>query len=73
MKQMLNGSAVGKPKMRKANISRVLRSMLALQQPYSSSAIVIAHCHTQIFVGVVTYVSAYHLLSAYYLSTYCYK
>ena len=35
--------------------------------------IVIARCHTQIFVGVVTYIGAYRLLSAYYLSTYCYK
>ena len=39
----------------------------------SLSAIVIAHCHSQIFVGVVTYISAYHLLSACYLSTYHYK
>ena len=37
--------------------------------------IVIAHCcHAQIlnFVGVVMYIDAYHLLSACYLSTYCY-
>ena len=47
--------------------------MLALQQPQSSSVIVIARCHAQIFVGVATYIGAYHLLSAYYLSTYCYK
>ena len=47
--------------------------MLALQQPYSSSTVVITCCHTQIFVGVVTYIGTYHLLSAYYLSTYYYK
>ena len=29
--------------------------------------------HTQIRVGVVTYIGAYCLLGAYYLSTYCYK
>ena len=33
----------------------------------------IASCHAQICVGVVTYIGAYHLLSAYYPSTYCYK
>ena len=46
---------------------------MVLQQLWSSSAIVIARCHTQIFVSVVTYVSAHHLLSRYYLSTYSYK
>ena len=34
----------------------------------------IARCHARIFVGVVMYIiGAYHLLSTYYLSTYCYK
>ena len=37
------------------------------------SMYVIARCHAQIFVGMVTYIGAYHLLSAYYLSTYYYK
>ena len=47
--------------------------MLALQQPQSSSVIMITRCHAQIFVGVGTYIGAYHLLSTYYISTYCYK
>ena len=33
----------------------------------------IARCHAQIYVGVVTYIGVYQLLSAYYPSTYCYK
>ena len=37
------------------------------------SAIAIARGHAQIFVGVVTYISAYSLLGAYYLSTYYFK
>ena len=32
----------------------------------------IAHCHTQIFVGVVTYIGAYHLSSAYILYSWKY-
>ena len=66
------GSAVGMPKTRIADNSIVLCSTLALQQPWSSSVIMIICCHAQIFVGVVTYIGAYRLLSAHYLSTYCY-
>ena len=39
----------------------------------SMCAIAIVRGHAQIFVGVVTYISAYCLLGAYYLFTYCYK
>ena len=47
--------------------------MLALQYPYNLSVIVIAGCQAQIFVGVVTSIGAYHLVSAYYIFTCCYK
>ena len=49
-----------------AYINRLVCSILALQQLWSSSTIVIARCHTQIFVGVVVYILStclpFHLL-----------